>query len=146
MNASRLNPVDIALFVKAMLMARRAQQVRRVPIPAVAEDLVGWRAISRAHSVERLSTAADRGSSRWARWFGGLDSCLIRSLVLSALLAGRGEVVLNVGFRRDEGGASLLAGHAWVTLDGEPVGSDGHLAETSYTRVLEVPLVGKSDG
>jgi hypothetical protein len=61
-------------------------------------------------------------------------------LILGGLLAGRGGVVLNVGFRREEEGEPGLAGHAWVTLDGLPVGSDGHLAETGYTRVLEVPF------
>jgi hypothetical protein len=33
-----------------------------------------------------------------------------------------------------------LDGHAWVTVDGRPVGHDGALAREGYTRVLTVPF------
>ena len=76
---------------------------------------------------------------RWRRWFGGVDTCLTRSLVLGGLLAGRGEVELNVGFRPGER-EPAVDGHAWVTVDGRPVGNDGRLAEERYTRVIAVPF------
>ena len=82
---------------------------------------------------------SNRAVSRWKRWFGGIDTCLTRSLVFGALLAGHGEVSLNVGFRPGEEEPSL-DGHAWVTVNGKAVGSDGSLSRERYTRVLEIPF------
>jgi len=73
-----------------------------------------------------------------------MDTCLIRSLVLGGLLAGRGEVMLNIGFRPGEEEPSV-DGHAGVTVDGRPVGADGDLARERYTRVLTV-LVSRDAG
>jgi hypothetical protein len=64
---------------------------------------------------------------------------LTRSLVLGGLLVGRRDVKLNLGFRPGEA-EPALDGHAWVTIDGRPVGADGSLAEERYTRVLAVPF------
>jgi hypothetical protein len=89
--------------------------------------------------LERVARAAGRSTSRWARWFGGLDTCLTRSLVAGSLLAGRGEVVLQVGFRPGEA-EQVVDGHAWITMDGEPVGPDGQLAEERYERVMSIPF------
>jgi hypothetical protein len=63
--------------------------------------------------------------------------------VLGGLLAGRGEVVLNIGFRPGEE-EPTLDGHAWVTVDGNPVGADGGLSKERYTRVLAVPFLSGS--
>jgi hypothetical protein len=46
-------------------------------------------------------------------------------------------VMLNIGFRPGEEEPSV-DGHAWVTVDGRPVGADGDLARERYTRVLTV--------
>jgi hypothetical protein len=141
-NLGRFNPVDLALFAKALPLARRAQCVRDVPIPAVVQDLSNRGGRLTGFSIDRLARAAERASARWTAWFGGLDTCLVRSLVLGALLVGRRGVVLNVGFRPGDEVEPLVSGHAWVTVDGRPVGRDAVLAETNYTRVLEIPYGG----
>ncbi len=137
---SRNDPVDIALFLSAMRLARRAQRVRRVPVPDVVEDIASRGGGGRDYPVPRVELAVARAANRWRRWFGGLDTCLIRSLVMGGLLAGRGEVMLNIGFRPGEEQPSV-DGHAWVTFDGNPVGADGDLARERYTRVLTVPFM-----
>lgn len=137
---SRFNPVDIALFLSALGLARRAQQVRRVSVPEVVRDIAARSGGGRDHPVPRVELAAARASNRWRLWFGGFDTCLIRSLVLGGLLAGRGEVMLNIGFRPGEEQPSI-DGHAWVTVDGNPVGADGDLARERYTRVLTVAFL-----
>ena len=137
---SRFNPADILLFLSALKLARRAQQVRRVPISDVVEDIASSGGGGRGYSVPRVELATVRAANRWRRWFGGFDTCLIRSLVLGGLMADRGEVKLNSGFRP---GAEqpLIDGHAWVTIDGNRVGADGDLAGERYTRVLTVPFL-----
>ncbi len=136
---SRFNPIELALFVRALPLARRAQRVRSVPIRLVVEDLGRRGGGVRGVSIERSARAAARACARWSSWFGGMNTCLVRSLVLGGLLAGREDVVLNLGFRRGEDPEPRLAGHAWVTVGGTPVGEDGHLAGARYTRVLEIP-------
>lgn len=136
---SRFNPIDIGLFARAFAVARRAQRVRCEPIAVVVEEISRRGGDGRHHPVGRLELAANRAVRRWSLWFGGLDTCLTRSLVLGALLASRGDVVLNIGFRPGESEPSLN-GHAWVTIDGRPVGADGGLSKERYTRVLAVPF------
>jgi hypothetical protein len=113
--------------------------VRSVPVPEVVAAIVSGSGGGRRHPVPRLELATARAVSRWRRWFGGLDTCLIRSLVLGGLLAGQGDVRLNIGFRPGEE-KSALDGHAWVTVDGSAVGPDGDLEGGRYTRVLTVPF------
>jgi len=137
---TRLNPADIVLFLRAMRLARTAQRVRSSPIPDVVELISRRGGGGGDHPVRRVEQATKRGIVRWHRWFGGIDSCLTRSLVLGGLLAGRGEVALNIGFRPGED-EPALDGHAWVTIDGHPVGADGGLAKERYTRVLTVPFL-----
>jgi hypothetical protein len=122
--AKRSSLADIALFVTALKLARKAQRVSKDPLPQVVESLAGRRNGPKVFSEDELGLAAARATARWSRWFGGVDTCLVRSLVLAALLIGRGEVVLHIGFRPGESEANL-DGHAWVTLDGHPVGADG---------------------
>jgi hypothetical protein len=136
---SRFNPVDVALFLSALRLARRAQQVQRVPVPDVVASVARQGGGGRSSPIPRVSLAAARAVRKWHQWFGGIDTCLIRSLVLGGLLAGRGEVMLNIGFRPGEE-EPALDGHAWVTVDGSPVGADGDLAGERYTRVIAVPF------
>ena len=89
--------------------------------------------------TQRVELAATRAVARWCRWCGGIDTCLTRSLVLGGMLVGRGIVELNIGFRPGEE-EPALDGHAWVTVDGRPVGNDGSLAQERYTRVLATPF------
>jgi len=154
---------DLLLFLAALPLARRAQRVRDTRLPDVVAAMAARGALHRGLPVldllprpaggvdagasnglrtvdtERVARAAGRATARWARWFGGLDSCLTRSLVAGGMLAGAGEVVLQVGFRPGEP-ERTVDGHAWVTVDGRPVGPDGQLAEERYERVLEIPF------
>ena len=127
------------LFVRALVFARQAQRVVSEPIPDVVADIARRSGGEHRFEIRRLDLAATRAVSRWRRWFGGVDSCLTRSLVLGGLLAGRGAVSLNVGFRPGEEEPDI-DGHAWVTVDGRPIGSDGGLSRERYTRVIEVPF------
>jgi hypothetical protein len=139
----RFNLIDIALFVRALGLARRAQNVSSEPVPAVVHDMSRKSGKGLQFSISRIELASTRAVSRWKRWFGGVDSCLTRSLVLGALLAGRGEVALNIGFRPGDEEPSI-DGHAWVTVDGQAIGSDGSLSQERYTRVIEIPFARKS--
>jgi hypothetical protein len=113
------------------------------PISVVVEEMSRRSSEGPQVATSRLELASTRAVSRWKRWFGGIDTCLTRSLVFGALLAGRGEVTLNVGFRPGEDEPSL-DGHAWVTVDGKAVGSDGSLSKEGYTQVLEIPFSSSS--
>ena len=132
-------PVDVGLFIRALLLARRAQRVRSTPVAEVVTEIARSGGGGGLRPEDRVELAARRAVARWRRWFGGIDTCLTRSLVLGGMLAGRGEVLLNVGFRPGEEELAV-DGHAWVTVDGRPVGGDGALAQERYTRILAVPF------
>jgi hypothetical protein len=68
--------------------------------------------------------AVERAASRLGR-FGITDTCLIRSLALAALLSDRHSVQLHLGFRPNSSPEAVLAGHAWVTLEGRAIPDDG---------------------
>jgi hypothetical protein len=105
----RLLWVDLALRFLPYAWCRRA--LRRGLGPAVE---VGGSA-ERAARVVRLVDVAARHHVR-------AMTCLRRALVLQRMLERRGiAAVLRVGARRDEG---FLA-HAWVEVDGRPVGEPG---------------------
>ncbi len=119
-------------------MAREAQRVRSAPLPVVAAAMAT--ANGKVAKPERARLAAARACGRYARWFGGLNTCLTRSLVAGALLCGRHDVVLHVGFRpgSDE---MPVDGHAWLTVDGEELSVvDSENAAEPYTTVLEIPF------
>jgi len=128
MLAKRPTLAEVALFAAALPLACKAQRVCQDPLPQVVESLARRRRVPNGYSEDQLGLAAARATTRWSRWFGGVDTCLVRSLVLAALLVGRGEVVLHIGFRPGEREANL-GGHAWVTLNGRPVGADGSFDE-----------------
>ena len=133
---------EVVLFVRALPVAMAAQAVRTEPLPAVVAA-VRARAIGSGVSDPKAAVrAAQRACGRWARWFGGLDSCLTRSLVAGALLAGRHEVVLHVGFRPTQQGADAVDGHAWLVVDGTAVeltGLDARPGEP-YSSSLQLPF------
>ena len=130
---------EIVLFVRALPVARVAQSVKVEPIPKVIERL-GVR--GRGIAVDDAIRAAQRACGRWARWFGGLDTCLTRSLVAGALLAGSHEVVLHVGFRPTDQGAEAVDGHAWLVVDGEVLELTGldHEHGEPYSTTLELKM------
>jgi hypothetical protein len=129
----------VLVFVKAIDLARRAQKVRRLPIEEVVQELLHHRGRVTKLPVADLSRATRRATRRWARWGGGIDTCLIRSLVLGALLADRGRVVLTVGFRPGDA-AAVPEGHAWLTLNGIELGHDGEVEVTDLSRLAEYPF------
>ena len=135
--------VEYALFLRALPLVRRAQKVRTEPLQQVIESLTDPRRSLARHSEDQLALAAGRATARWSRWFGGIDTCLTRSLVLGALSRGRGDVKLVIGFRAGES-EDAIAGHAWVTIDGRPVGPDANLAGDTYQRSLEVPFIDRA--
>jgi len=135
----RVHPIDLLLFFRALGRVRRAQEVFLEPIPRVVERMSRNGGGNRRYSADRLALATARATARWARWFGGLDTCLIRSLVLGSMLADHRDVALVIGFRPGVEEAAV-DGHAWVTVAGCPVGPDGILAENDYSRLTEVPF------
>jgi len=130
---------EVSLFLRALPLARVAQAVKVEPLPKVVE-----RMSARGHgiAVDAAMRAAQRACNRWARWFGGLDTCLTRSLVAGALLAGDHEVVMHVGFRPTEEGAAAVDGHAWLVVDGEELELTGldHEHGEPYATTLRLPM------
>lgn len=109
-----------------------------MPLGSVAMDMA--RSNGRVRDPERARLAAARACARYARWFGGLNTCLTRSLVAGALLCGRYQVSLHVGFRPGSDEAPV-DGHAWLTVDGEVLdaalpGEDA----APYEEVLVIPF------
>jgi len=135
----RIQSIDLLLFLTALGRARRAQRVSVEPITRVAEAMNRRGGGSRRYSADRLALATARATARWARWFGGLDTCLILSLVLASMLADHQDVALVIGFRPGVQEAAV-DGHAWVTLAGRPVGPDGILAQDDYSKLITVPF------
>jgi len=121
-------------FLRAMPVALAAQGVREKPIPEVVGKVRRWSGRGRVERVEDAVRAAQRACNRWARWFGGIDTCLTRSLVAGGLLAGSRDVVLHVGFRPSDQGVEAVDGHAWLVVDGERVELTGrdHEHEAPY--------------
>ena len=105
------------LAARAFRLARAAQAVRLAPVPDVAERLARMRGWPRPSAPDAAMVAAARACSRLARWGGGLDTCLVRSLVAGALLADRARVILHIGFRPAAAAGGPADGHAWLTVD-----------------------------
>jgi len=96
--------------------------------------------------ARQAQLAASRACARYGRWFGGLNSCLTRSLVAGALLCGAHDVMLHVGFR--PGTEELpVDGHAWLSVDGEKldVANPGEVT-VPYTGALEIPFTADQGG
>lgn len=135
---------DLALFFRALLLARRAQKVQSHPIPWVVADMAGRGGGGGRHDAERSTLAALRATNRWSRWFGGINTCLVRSLVIGAMLEGSGRIVLHIGFRPGETEMSI-DGHAWVTVDDRALGIDGQCRAQPYSRVLAIPFTDETE-
>ena len=121
LRASICSPADAWLAVR-MVGWRLVLPVlkRTLPLPRLAR-LMWAPASSRARDPgreEQIATLA-RGLSGRRRDGSRFDNCLERSLVAYRFLSRAGaEPELVVGVTRDE----PVRGHAWVRLDGEPVG------------------------
>ncbi|WP_369075128.1 lasso peptide biosynthesis protein [Thiohalocapsa halophila] len=68
--------------------------------------------------------ASLRASRHLARLRRKDDTCLVRALVLSALVSDRPDVLLHIGFRSGHDAGSLAVGHAWVTVGGVNVSGE----------------------
>jgi hypothetical protein len=121
-----LSPVEALVLTQlaaGAVLCRLA--IRSVPLPrlarlarALAERAPEGAAppLARTLTRERLAELADLA----ARLTGRGSRCLVRSLLLFALLRGRGEeITLVVGMA---GGAGGVRGHAWIERGRDVVG------------------------
>jgi len=133
---------EVAMFLAALPLAIKAQRVRREPLPIVVEKLVSFRAVPDFKAPEPIVRAAARSCAKVRVWFGGLDTCLTRSLVAGRLLSGCGVVILHVGFRPGES-YGTADGHAWLTLDERRVELASRLeaGRDDFTMTLALPFV-----
>jgi hypothetical protein len=131
---------DIQLFLRAVPLAARAGRIRRRPLSEVSSHLLRRRGLPRSTEPAAAAQAAARACARVARWLGGIDTCLTRSLVAGALLSDRDGVVLHVGFRRAAGISAPVDGHAWLTVDGRTIptaeAADAHVEPYVETLTL----------
>ena len=139
MKISQLVYRDIFLFVNALRLAWIAQTIQSRPLPKVIARLETLRWLPCGADAEAARRATLRACRRLARWTGALDTCLIRALVLGALLADREGVVLHLGFRPGNAGAGSADGHAWLTLNGEPI-LDPETGGAAYVESLRLPI------
>ena len=127
--AERRLALEAALFTAAVRLALSGLSLRTVRgllarIPAVRCPLPAERAESVARAVTRARAVVPGAT------------CLVRALVVRALLVRRGHAAhLRLGFVRSEGGA--LGGHAWVESDDGRVFDDTGEA-SFYTPVPDV--------
>lgn len=122
-STSRLTPEQITLFLHALRLSFRAQELRRgESLHKVIRRLSSKSNLPR--QVEPLSAlrAASR-AGRVVQWLGYLNSCLMRSLVAGMLLSDREGVVLHIGVLSRDGSGGPLTGHAWLSLDGSVIPS-----------------------
>lgn len=108
------------LFLHGLRAARVARTVRSRPIEEVIDRLCRLPWLATTADPQRAALAARRSCARLARWAGGLDSCLTRSLVAGSLLRHLDSVVLEVGFRPGRE-SQPVEGHAWLTVGGAVV-------------------------
>jgi hypothetical protein len=115
--AERRLVLEAALLTVAVKVALSALSLRTVRgllarIPAVARPVSGDAASSIARAVTRARAVVPGAT------------CLVRALVVQALLVRRGHSAhLRLGFVRREGG--VLGGHAWVESEGRVFGDTG---------------------
>lgn len=106
---------EIVLFLHALRLARRAQAIGRTSLPDLVVRLPRLHGLPRRVDPDDALRATLRAVSRGERWFGWLGTCLVKALVLSALVADRQGVALVLGVRKGTGG-SPVDGHAWVRV------------------------------
>jgi len=115
---------ELTIALHAGRLVATAQPVGRGrPLPQVLDGLCRLRGLPSSVGAAEGQRAVERAASRLQR-LGLTDTCLIRSLALSALLSDRDRVQLHLGFRPTDSPGAILAGHAWVTLDGRPLPDD----------------------
>lgn len=121
-------PSDVGLAAEAAVALLLAQAaLRAVSLQRIVDGCEALRLASRRRDdpaagsyPERLARAVSAASAR----LGG--ACLVRSIALQALLARRGVPATLVIACRATG--SPLPGHAWIEVEGTPLGADGRAA------------------
>lgn len=119
-------------ILAAYAQSRRA--LRRAPIAPVVAGLRSRSPAAAAPIPDSLYEARrlGRAVTRLLAHVPGDTRCLVRSLVLTRLLASRGiEAKLVIGART----APEFLAHAWVEHDGEPVLDPG---DDSFGRLVEL--------
>lgn len=107
---------DIRYHSRAVFLAVRLEARSRAGKGLLPARLVGRGEQELSPREGELAVLASRRAvARLCR----LDTCLTRSIVLFQLLERRHRVKLELGFRPGSEGS---AGHAWVTVDGVPLG------------------------
>jgi len=115
---------EVLLTVHAGRLVAAAQPIRQGrAVPLVLEQMCRLRAHPSSVDVMEGHLAVERAAARLGR-LGLVNTCLIRSLALSALLADQDDVQLHLGFRPSSSPKAVLAGHAWVTLDHRAIPND----------------------
>jgi hypothetical protein len=109
------SPRELILFSHAFRLARRAQAIDRTPLPRLVSALPRLRGLPRDVDPDDALSATLRAVTRGERWFGWRGTCLVKALVLSALLADHDGVQLVIGIRKGEGEAPI-DGHAWIRV------------------------------
>ena len=125
--------------LSADLLAAWSRVLRaRLALPRLRGDALAARmAPSAAHSRRAAAGAPARcdAIARAARWVPGA-TCLVRAAALVDWLRADGlDARLRIGVRRDGG---LPRAHAWVELDGAPLGEDA-AALAGYAPLVEPP-------
>jgi hypothetical protein len=135
------SPSEIVLFLHAFRLARKAQAIDRTPLPALVTALPRLRGLPRGVDPDDALTATLRATSRGIRWFGWRGTCLVKALVLTALLADHHGVELVIGVRKG-GSETPVDGHAWVRVGGREISLLG-LAEAEgegYLAITALPV------
>ena len=133
---SRLSsPADVWLAVRVMGWALVLPIVKQVvPVKSLARVMhLDADTVTRSQVREEHIVTFARWAARLTRWKSG-GNCLERGLIAYRYLGQAGaHPVLVVGL--DRIGASGLIGHAWVLVDGQPVGESVSSLER-YTPVF----------
>lgn len=135
--ARRLTPREVALAGWALVLLALAEVAVRTRSTVWSAARFGLSFQSGGRSANQsatqrphLSTAEEQAirivQALSTLVYGSEQGCLRRSLVLGHLLRSR-KPVLRIGVRHD--GEVGISAHAWLEIDGYPVGSaGGHLA------------------
>jgi hypothetical protein len=117
------HPSDLLLFAHALRLCRLSTGTgSRNSLPEQSALMASKPGLPAGVTPDAAHRATLRASPRAARWLGTRDTCLVRSLVVAALLSDRDGVLLHVGFSASEEDGRALEGHAWVTVDAAIVG------------------------
>ncbi len=123
-----------------------AARLRFTPRSTVARALAGLLAPppeSAGTSQVGTSQAVGLAVARAAAHHLTAMTCLPRALALQRMLAKRGiPSALRIGVRKESGGGSGIAAHAWVEVDGVALGEPAAIEERF--RPLLPPLTGPS--